>query len=235
MSWIDWYFERANREPSPRLKDLLFREVRPGCSMKQLEVIGKAVLDKDRPAEVDWTRIRSLHLYLKRDKLSERAILSAVGNMQRLASKGLIRRVNEWWRKESGYAKKQRMGTPTELLDEDAFLQSLEEVVAGQPRDVALGIRLGLLMAYYCGIKGSLVSTLVREDFLYLNGRTLVYSQGLLLELPPQVDDALKALLATQDRRRSPRSRIFIPEVARALRAYTTIHHTAVTLRKMRA
>lgn len=236
MKWQEWYFKRAADPTSQRLRDLLFKEVKPGCSIKQLGTISQAVLDKSDPLEVNWTRVRSAHLYLRRGKLSDRALLSALSNMQRLVSKGMMRAVNPWFRTFSGYSKKQHAVKTNEVLDESIFEELVKETCNNQPQDLAAALRALLYLSYYCGISVGRTGLKKLNDLLYVEGAILIYDSGRLVELPAQVAGAVRAHMKLLPKtRRKSTSRLFTTAHRKIASPLKTLHNTHASLKRLRA
>lgn len=236
MDWKDWYFARAKVAPSPLMRRLFWDEIKPGCSKKQLGIISKSVLDIDDPTKVDWTRIRAGHLYLRRDAISQRAALSAMSNITRLMSKGLIARTSEWFREFSGWKKKAAKTQPHQVVDEETFRNILEESTKGMPDDVKKGTEALLCLAYYCGLKTSQAGLVRQNDFLQTDGRLYLYKVGRLIELPDHVRSPIHIWLRARKlgKAAGPNPALFRQEHRKILSKYPRLYETYASLRRMR-
>lgn len=232
-NWKDWYFTRAKSPISPTRSHLLWREVRVSSSPRALKGIAESVLDMDNPYMVDWTNIRSGHLLLKMESVDKRTMLLAQSVLQRLVSKGIIPKANEWFRKLTGFSKR-KTATPTlEILNEDQFLKLLESL-DDLPGAVGWGLRAALPLRYYCGMTHGQVTNLRKSDIIYRNREILIYCSGRLINLPPHVRKPLEKYLVSGPKYRSEDPKIFTGTHSKTLAKYPNLHNTYQSLRKMR-
>lgn len=235
IDWKSWYFERARTPPTPLKKNLFWNEIKPGCSKKQLETIGKGVLDKPDPTMIDWSLVRSTHLYLKREEVSNRALLSALSNMTRMASKHLMRYSGGWFKKYIGWEKSRTQSSRLEVLEEEGFRAILAEISTGQSHEMSAGLNCIFTLAYYCGLRTSQVGLIRADDLVSVDGKTYLFKVGRLIELPDHVRLPLAHWIRTRPRiRKTKNPLLFKIEQRRVLSKYPKLHETYMSLRRMR-
>lgn len=236
MNWQEWYFQKAKEPIAPNLKRLLWDEIKMGCSRKQLEIVSKAVLDESDPTKVDWTRVRSAHLFIKHDKLSGRAALSAVSNLTRLASKGLVRKTNEWYRQYAGWHRKRDQSPVPQVMTPDVFDKLLLEIKTTVNSHDAMAVEALFCLSYYCGLKVSQAGLVRQDDFILHDGRTFLFANGRFIELPDHVVIPLMTWLRNKKlgHQAGKNPSIFRIEHRRVLSKYPKLHETYAAIRRMR-
>lgn len=240
MNWIDWYFQRARQRVSAQAHDLFWNQIKPACSSKMLAQICQGTLDIPDPTVVDWRFIRPAHLWLKRDSLDKRTLSTGMYNIKRIVAAGGQRRINPWFIKQMGW-KSSAESRVISLLSEADYDLIEVSALEGLPEDFALGVRAILRLMYYAGISHSRLAQIRYNDIVFVDGRTLVYSGGYLLELPPHVSLPLiawirhRAEAVTKGRKPSGGdSRVFRVDQARVGAKFPKLIDTYNSLRRLR-
>ena len=234
MDWKSWYLDRAKVPADAKRKRLIWDEIKPGCSKKQLAALAKNVLDMDDPLQVDWCSVRATHFYLAKDNTNHRALMSGVSNMTRMVSKGTIRKNCNWFRVFLGWSKTKYLSKTLEIIDHDKFLDIVLEVTKNQPHETALGLSAIFHMAYYTGLKAAQLGHIRASNMFTVDGKVLVFASGRLIELPPHVLVPLKTYLRTRKPIRSKDPALFKIEHKQALGRYPTLTDTYTSLARMR-
>jgi len=232
--WKEWYLSRASQAPSARRRHLIWNEIRPGCSKKQLAVIAKGVLDIEDPTKVDWCSVRATHMYLALDRTNTKAIMSGMSNLTRFVSKGMIRRSCNWFRLFVGWSKVRHLNKVLEVIDQEKFASIIVEIMKNQPQEHALALSAIFHLAYYTGLRSSQLGHLRASSVFNVDGKVLIFASGRLIELPPHVLVPLKAYLRVKKATRAKDPALFKPEVKLALAKYPTITDTYISLARMR-
>ena len=234
-TWMQWYFDKAREPAPPLIRRLFWYDIKPGTSPKALASIAKGVLDIDDPHVVDWRNVRTFHLYVKRDNLSPRTVLSALSNMARISSRGIQRVMPSWFRYFTGWSKREVGKAVLEVTDEETFRLIVQEVTSGQPEDMQLGTAALFSIAYYLGLKTSQANGLRFEDLIMVDGKAYLAKVGRLIELPDHVRLPLAAWLRVRRAKKTADFYVFKPPQKRALAKYPTLYETHVSLKRMRA
>ena len=185
--WKDWYFAKAKGRPSKDAVSLFWDVIKPGCSSKMMAQISQAVLDIEDPRLVDWRFLRPGHIWLRREDIDKRTAIAGMHNIKRLAAMGVQRRMHSWFHEQLGWVPKTNTLKQLEITHEADFLEIEKGAVEGLPRDLSTGVQAILRLMYYGGLTAHQAGSIKFEDLTYVDGRVLIYSRGLLLEVPDHV------------------------------------------------
>lgn len=243
VDWKDWYFERARQRVTPEAKDLFWKQIKPGCSNKVLAQIAKGVLDIEDPHVVDWRFLRPAHVFLRADALDKQTLSGAMNNIKRIVTNGAQRRISSWFMDQLGWRPGVEKQTQISILSEDEFSQIESGAISGLPDDLAMGVKAMMRLMYYAGMSSRQVAIIKSEDITLVDGRMLLYSRGLLYELPDHIRLPLAAWIRMRaekkQRGRKVKSdgtgKVFRADQARVVSKLPKLPDTFKSIRRLRA